>query len=147
MALAREICPVGKWRLAVRGLSASNLRSTMRLNAMAQVRAQTMAARISRNFSQPGQPRLSRAATIIAASANGSAKTVCGKRTKLPHFRSEDRGWKIESGKDNSVYFQAKIIGFDNHVGNHAADGLPCRVELLMLRRRDVTAIQCIIQP
>ena len=47
---------------------------------------QTIAARISPNVRQPGQPRLSRAATIIAASANGSAKTVCEKRTNEPHF-------------------------------------------------------------
>ena len=60
----------------------------MRLNAMAQVRAQTIAARISPKILQPGQPRLSRAATIIAASANGSAKTVCEKRTNEPHFFS-----------------------------------------------------------
>ena len=86
MALNKEICPAGKWRLAVRGFNASNLRSAMRLNAMAQVRAQTMAARISPKILQPGQPRLSRAATAIAASANGRAKTVCGKRTNEAHF-------------------------------------------------------------
>jgi hypothetical protein len=58
----------------------------MRLNAIAQVRAQTIAARISPNVRQPGQPRLSRAATAIAASANGRAKTVCEKRTNEAHF-------------------------------------------------------------
>jgi cation transport regulator ChaC len=46
----------------------------MRLKAIAQVRAQTMAARIRPKVRQPGQPRCSRAATIIAASAKGSAR-------------------------------------------------------------------------
>src|SRR5450631_3152206 len=86
MALASEICPVGRCRFAVRGFSASNLRSTMRLKAIAHVRAQTIAAMISPKVRQPGQPRLSRAATTIAASANGSAKTVCEKRTNEAHL-------------------------------------------------------------
>ena len=86
IALASEIWPAGKWRFLVRGFSASNLRSTIRLNAIAHVRAQTIAVKISRNVLQPGQPRLSRAATIIAASANGSANTVCEKRTNEPHL-------------------------------------------------------------
>src|SRR5688500_12264826 len=85
-ALAREIWPAGKCRVAVRGLSASNLRSAMRLKAMAQVRAQTIAATINAKVRQPGQPRLSRAATAIAASAKGSAKSVCEKRTKESHL-------------------------------------------------------------
>ena len=58
----------------------------MRLKAMAQVRAQTIAARISPNVRQPGQPRLSRAATAIAARANGRAKTVWENFTKEAHF-------------------------------------------------------------
>ena len=58
----------------------------MRLNAIAHVRAQIIAARISPKIFQPGQPRFSRAATSIAASANGSAKTVCEKRTNEAHF-------------------------------------------------------------
>jgi hypothetical protein len=62
----------------------------MRLKAIAQVRAQTIAARTSPNVRQPGQPRLSRAATAMAASANGRAKTVCGKRTKEAHFFIKD---------------------------------------------------------
>ena len=66
-ALAREICPAGRWRFAVRGFAASNPRSTIRLNAIAQVRAQNIASRISPKVRQPGQPRLSRAATTIAA--------------------------------------------------------------------------------
>src|SRR5208282_4758248 len=75
----------------------------MRLKAMAQVRAQTIAARIRPKIFQPGQPRLSRAATNIAASANGSAKTVCEKRTNPPHFRSEDRGLKMDDGVLSAV--------------------------------------------
>ena len=58
----------------------------MRLNAIAHVRAQTIAARINPQILQPGQPRLSRAATTMAASANGSAKIVCENRTNDPHF-------------------------------------------------------------
>jgi hypothetical protein len=58
----------------------------MRLKAIAQVRAQTIAATINPNVCQPGQPRFSRAATAIAANANGSAKIVCEKRTKESHF-------------------------------------------------------------
>src|SRR5262249_4334827 len=70
--LAKLTSPVGKWRLAVRGFAASNFRSAMRLKLIAQVRAETIAARMSRKALQPGQPRFSRAATSIAASANGS---------------------------------------------------------------------------
>src|SRR5260370_26061062 len=91
MALAREICPLGRCRFLVRGLSATNLRSTMRSKAIAHVRAQTIAAKISPNVRQPGQPRLSRAATSIAASANGSAKTVCENRTNEAHFRKTEQ--------------------------------------------------------
>src|SRR6187455_2302825 len=86
-ALTNEILPDGRWRVAVRGLSASNLRSTIRLKAMAQVRAQTIAARISRKVRQPGQPRFSLAATTIEANANGSAKTVCESLTNSAQFR------------------------------------------------------------
>src|SRR5215213_7296213 len=60
----------------------------MRLKAMAQVRAQTMAARIRPNLFQPGHPRFSRAASAIAAKANGSANIVCEKRTNSPHLRT-----------------------------------------------------------
>src|SRR5687767_13890909 len=73
--------------MAVRGFSLSNFRSTMRLNDMAHVRAHTMAATIKTNGRQPGQPRVSRAATTIAARANGKAKTVCENFTKAPHLR------------------------------------------------------------
>src|ERR1044071_9469243 len=40
---------------------------------------------------QPGQPRLSRAATTIEASAKGKAKTVWLRRTKEAHF------WIVEN--------------------------------------------------
>src|SRR5713101_7049535 len=60
----------------------------MRLKDMAQVRAQTIAARIKPNVRQPGQPRWSRAATAIAAKANGKAKTVCENLTNSAHLRS-----------------------------------------------------------
>jgi hypothetical protein len=39
---------------------------------------------------QPGQPRLARAATAIAASAKGSAKAVWENRTNEPHLLSVD---------------------------------------------------------
>ncbi len=58
----------------------------MRLKAMAQVRAQTIAAKIRRKILEPGQPRVARAATIIEASAKGSAKIVCDNFTKLENF-------------------------------------------------------------
>src|SRR5689334_1259501 len=86
IAPGRLILPVGKCLPAVLGLSASNLRSAIRLNAIAHVRAQTMQARMSPNFLQPGQPRLSLAATTIAARANGSAKIVCENFTNSAHF-------------------------------------------------------------
>src|SRR5947207_628484 len=73
---ASETCPAGKCRVAVRGLALSNFRSTIRLKAMAQVRAETIAPRIRPTIFSPGQPCSSRAATTIAASANGRAKTV-----------------------------------------------------------------------
>src|SRR5207302_11316350 len=85
-AFSRLICFAGRWRVAVRGFSASNLRSAMRLKAMAQVRAQTIAARISPKIRQPGQPRFSRAATAMAASAKGSANKVWEKRTNEAHL-------------------------------------------------------------
>src|SRR5919109_5300081 len=75
-APGNETRPVGKWRMAVRGLARSNSRSTIRLNVMAQVRAQTIASRIRPKTRQPGQPFCSRAATTIDARANGNAKSV-----------------------------------------------------------------------
>src|ERR1035437_4648667 len=85
-AVNKLIWPVGRWRPAVRGFSASNLRSTMRLKAMAQVRAQTIAASTRAKVRQPGQPRWSRAATAMAASANGKAKAVWENLTKEAHL-------------------------------------------------------------
>jgi hypothetical protein len=58
------------------------------LNAIAQVRAQTIAARISANTLHPGHPRVSRAATTIAAIANGRAKIVWLNFTNSAHFRT-----------------------------------------------------------
>ena len=55
-ALNRLISPAGRWRSAVRGFFASNLRSTMRLNAIAHVRAQTMHTTISAKSFTPGKP-------------------------------------------------------------------------------------------
>ena len=87
MAFARLMRPDGKCRCAVRGFNASSRRSTMRLNPIAVVRAQTIAARISRNVRHPGHPRSVLAATTIDANANGSANTVCEKRTNSKYFR------------------------------------------------------------
>ena len=70
------------------GFSRSNSRSAIRLNDMAQVRAQTIAARMSKKILQPGQPRLSRAATAIEAKAKGSAKMVWGNLMNSDHFRN-----------------------------------------------------------
>src|SRR6266446_1271790 len=85
-ALAKEISPAGRWRLAVRGFALSKWRSTIRLNDIAQVRAQTMAARIKPKVRQPGQPRWSRAETTMEASAKGRAKMVCESLTKEAHL-------------------------------------------------------------
>jgi hypothetical protein len=79
----------------------------MRLNAIAQVRAQTMAARINPKVFHPGQPRLSRAATTIEAKANGRAKTVWDSFTKAAYFeaafQSENGEWLMEDGKDIEI--------------------------------------------
>ena len=76
IAAGREILPAGRCRLEVRGLSPSKRRSTIRLNAMAQVRAPVMAVRMRRKAFQPGQPLESREATSMEAMANGRAKSV-----------------------------------------------------------------------
>src|SRR5438445_7028630 len=89
-ASVREISPLGKGRFAVRGLALSNSRSTIRLNAIAQVRAQTIAARTRPNVRQPGQPRRSRAATSMDASANGRAKTVWENLTNPAHLMNAE---------------------------------------------------------
>src|SRR5437016_3040871 len=80
------IRPVGRCRMEVRGFNASNFRSTIRLNAIAHVRAQTMAVTMSASFGHPGQPRFSRAATAIAARAKGMAKRVWENLMKAAQF-------------------------------------------------------------
>src|SRR5688572_11931068 len=85
-ALARETSPVGRWREAVRGFSLSKWRSTIRLKDIAQVRAVRTAPTMNKNLSQPGHPRVSRAAKVIEANANGKAKTVCDSLTNCPHL-------------------------------------------------------------
>ena len=75
---AGEMSPVTLGRLAVRGLSASNLRSTSRLTVIANVRAATMQVRISANRSHPGHIRpIARDAMKAAINANGNAKIEC----------------------------------------------------------------------
>ncbi len=87
MALASEICPAGRCRLAVRGLSASNFRSTMRLNAIAQVRAQTIAARISPKHLASPASRDCRAPPRASPPAQTAARKPCArKRTNEAHF-------------------------------------------------------------
>src|SRR4051794_20995910 len=87
-ALASEILPAGRWRMAGRGVGAANFRSTIRLKAIAQVLAQTIASRIRRKAFQPGQPPLSLAATTMAARAKGRAKIVWENFTNSAHFRT-----------------------------------------------------------
>jgi hypothetical protein len=41
---------------------------------------------------------------------------------------------KVVDGKDISVRAFAKIIGFGDHIGDHATDGLPNGVKFLMFR-------------
>src|SRR2546429_2889213 len=62
----------------------------MRLKVIAQVRAQSIAARIRPNVRQPGQPRWSRAATTMEARANGSAKTVWENLTNEAHLMNAE---------------------------------------------------------
>jgi len=86
-ALKRLSWRCGRCRMAVRGLAASNLRSTMRLNAIAAVRAPTIASRISNNVRHSGTgavPSSLSNATSMEASANGSAKIVCENFTNSP---------------------------------------------------------------
>ena len=112
-ALVREILPAGKWRSFVRGLAASNLRSAMRLNAIAQVRAVIIASRMRPKSFQPGQPSFingaascasrsstanpARAASTIEASAKGRAKMVCENLTNPPHFSSREGLGSLDS--------------------------------------------------
>ena len=127
IALAREIWPAGRCRFLVRGFSASYFRSTMRLKAMAQVRAQTMAKRIRPKVFPPGHPRFSRAATSMAANANGSAKIVWEKRTKAPHFCRADMGFRLEDAKAISVRAMNEVASQTASPGDHGFFGLKQR--------------------
>ena len=89
-ALATDICPVGKWRPAVLGFSASNLRSTIRLNDIAHVLAVATAPTISKNNFHPGHPRVSFAASTMDAIAKGIANTVCDSFTNSPHLTTSE---------------------------------------------------------
>jgi hypothetical protein len=91
----------------------------MRLNDMAQVRAQNIAARISRNVRQPGQPWFPRAATAMEATANGSANTVCDSLTNPAQRRralaGEDGEWKMEDGEwdmEDGGWRRNRLLGF-----------------------------------
>jgi hypothetical protein len=72
-AWAPESLPVGISRFAVRGLSASQRASTMRLKAIAALRANTIASTIQRM--RIGSTGRSAAASSAPTSANGSANT------------------------------------------------------------------------
>src|ERR1039457_3026870 len=78
-AAVTETAPAGISRRAVRGFSASTFRSTIRLNAIATDRAPTMAARMPNSVRGGGTAP---AASTVASSANGSAKTVCENVTR-----------------------------------------------------------------
>ena len=67
-------CPAGRARPAVRGLAASIRRSTSRLNAIAALRAPTMATTIQKTVRHEGHPP---AASSIPRKANGRANSVC----------------------------------------------------------------------
>ena len=66
--------PAGKARIFVRGFSASNSRSAMRLNVIAALRAPTMATISQKSCGSVGQPRTASNAPV---SAKGKAKTEC----------------------------------------------------------------------
>src|SRR5688500_15774149 len=72
-ACAPDNWPVGISRFAVRGLSASQRASTMRLKAIAALRANTIASTI--HSTRIGATGRSAAASSAPTSANGSAKT------------------------------------------------------------------------
>ena len=71
--------PVGKCRLAVRGLAASRWRSARRLNAIAALRAKTMHTRMPASSNHENCP-LDRHARAALKRANGSANSVWLKR-------------------------------------------------------------------
>ena len=73
-AKGSESWPAGRARSRVRGLAASMCRSAMRLKAIAQERAPTIASAIQSNCRGAGSPP---AASTAPSSAKGSAKSVC----------------------------------------------------------------------
>src|SRR6266446_6548393 len=80
--------PVGSSRPCVRGLRASRSRSAMRLNPIATNRAAVNATTTRPNVRQVTV--YARDAATTPSSANGNAKTVCGRRTKLTYRTSSD---------------------------------------------------------
>ena len=69
-----ERVPAGKCRFAVRGFSASILRSVRRLNAIAAERANTMQAKMPSRSIQRNGSRLQ--ANVALKRANGNANSV-----------------------------------------------------------------------
>lgn len=53
----------------------------------------------------------------------------------------------MEDGNDTSMRVSAKIPGSGDHIGNHAAYGLPRGVKFLVLGWLDVLTIQRVIEP
>src|SRR5215831_4885461 len=88
VASARVIRPRGSSRMAVRGLRASKLASTRRLNPIAALRAVTIAATI--HATRPSVSGTTRAARIAPTSANGSAKTEWLTRTNDAYVRMRE---------------------------------------------------------
>ncbi len=80
-ACASVIAPRGSSRCMVRGLRASNARSTMRLKPIAAKRAAVNATTTSATVRRVTAEV--REAASTPSSANGSANTVCGSFTKL----------------------------------------------------------------
>src|SRR5215471_13513304 len=85
VASTTVIAPRGSSRLAVRGLSASILASTSRLNPIAALRADTIATTIHSTVSQVRGA--CRDASSAPAKANGSANTEWLKRTNDRYVR------------------------------------------------------------
>ena len=82
--------PAGKWRFAVRGFSASNLASAMRLKLMALLRAVTMQSTISTIMRAVSRALMSRkpfAATHMEPIAKGIANSEWLKRTRCVNSR------------------------------------------------------------
>src|SRR5262245_51007893 len=68
--------PLGRCRIAVRGLAASKCRSARRLNAMAVLRASTMHARISPSSNHENPSGFECHASTAPIKAKGSANSV-----------------------------------------------------------------------